>query len=91
MTPLMVELVDDSQPTIGGDDFHWATALVDTKGTLTLSPTAKQLGMPIHVRDGQLAVYSRAGSKTSHGHGPCEYLPVMMSGDAIMVQSSLVH
>lgn len=91
MTPLMIELVDDSQPTIGGDDFHWATALVDTNGTLTLSPTAKQLGMPIHVRDGQLAVYSRAGSKTSHGHGPCEYLPVKMSGDAIMVQSSLVH
>ena len=46
MTPLMVELVDDSQPTIGGDDFHWATALVDTNGTLTLSPTAKQLGCP---------------------------------------------
>lgn len=91
MTPLMVELVDDSQPTIGGEDFHWGTALVDTKGTLTLSPTAKKLGMPIHVRDGQLAVYSRTGSKTSYGHAPCEYLPVMMSGDAIMVQSSLVH
>lgn len=91
MTPLMVELVDDSQPTIGGEDFHWATALVDTKGTLTLSPTAKQLGMPIHVREGQLAVYSRTGSKISNGHAPCEYLPVMMSGDAIMVQSSFVH
>ena len=51
----------------------------------------KQLGMPIHVREGQLAVYSRTGSKISNGHAPCEYLPVMMSGDAIMVQSSFVH
>ncbi len=41
MMPIMVEVVDESQPVIGGEDFHWATALVDAKGTLKLSPAAK--------------------------------------------------
>lgn len=91
MMPIMVEVVDESQPVIGGEDFHWATALVDAKGTLKLSPAAKKQGMPFNIMDGQLAVYSPNGTKKSCGHEPCEYLPVMMSGDAIMVTSSLVH
>ncbi len=91
MMPIMVEVVDESQPVIGGEDFHWATALVDAKGALKLSPAAKKQGMPFNIMDGQLAVYSPNGTKKSCGHEPCEYLPVMMSGDAIMVTSSLVH
>lgn len=46
MMPIMVEVVDESQPVIGGEDFHWATALVDAKGTLKLSPAAKNRGCP---------------------------------------------
>lgn len=91
MMPIMVEVVDESQPVIGGEDFHWATALVDAKGTLKLSPTAERQGMPFNIMDGQLAVYSPNGTKKSCGHEPCEYLPVMMTGDAIVVTSSLVH
>ena len=91
MMPIMVEVVDESQPVIGGEDFYWATALVDAKGTLKLSPAAKKQGMPFNIMDGQLAVYSPNGTQKSCGHKPCEYLPVMMSGDAIMVTSSLVH
>ncbi|WP_114822852.1 hypothetical protein [Vibrio cholerae] len=52
---------------------------------------AERQGMPFNIMDGQLAVYSPNGTKKSCGHEPCEYLPVMMTGDAIVVTSSLVH
>lgn len=91
MMPIMVEVVDDAQPCIGGEDFHWATALVDPKGTIKLSPAAKKRGMPFNIMDGQLAVYTPNGTKKSCGHKPCEFLPVLMQEDSIMVTSTLVH
>ncbi len=90
MMPIMVEVVDESQPVIGGEDFHWATALVDAKGTLKLSPAAKNRGCPSTLwMVNWLSIHLT--ELKSCGHEPCEYLPVMMSGDAIMVTSSLVH
>ncbi len=61
--PIMVEVVDESQPVIGGEDFHWATALVDAKGTL-VAPAAKT-GDALQHYGYQLAVYSPNGTKKS--------------------------
>lgn len=48
-TPVLVEVVDTEQPYIGGEDFHWAPALIERSGMLKLAPAGEALGMPIHV------------------------------------------
>ncbi len=62
MMPIMVEVVDESQPVIGGEDFHWATALVDARA-LSSCHRQRKTGMPFNIMDGQLAVYSPNGTK----------------------------
>lgn len=89
--PIKVEAIDDSQPCIGGEDFYWLTALVNTEGVIKLSPIAKESGMPLNIEDGLLAVYSPNGTKKSCGHEPCEFFPITVSGDSLMFTASIVH
>ncbi|MCV3264931.1 hypothetical protein OGZ01_30515 (plasmid) [Vibrio harveyi] len=37
-------MVDTEQPYIGGEDFHWAPALIERSGMLKLAPAGESLG-----------------------------------------------
>jgi DNA (cytosine-5)-methyltransferase 1 len=95
---VVVEVVDIEQNYIGGEDFHWATAVVDGQGFLKLTPAAETTGMPINVdfdvgdAPGRIAFYDPAGNHTSSGHDPCNFVPAELTAEGkIKVVAELVH
>lgn len=82
--PALVEVVDDDQPCIGGDDFHWAKVLIDHEGGLRFSPVAKAVGMSLSLHpsrgegDADLAFFDPNGPEVSSGHEPCYFVPAQV-------------
>ncbi|MCE0761018.1 DNA cytosine methyltransferase [Marinobacter sp. G11] len=94
LKPALVEVVDIEQPFIGGDDFHWASAVVDGEGYIELTPAAKVVNMPISfdTKDSHIAFYDPEGKEVSAASEPCYYVPAAVAGDGrIKVDAGLIH
>ncbi|MFC6674321.1 DNA cytosine methyltransferase [Marinobacterium aestuariivivens] len=99
LKPVMVEVLDVEQPVIGGEDFHWATALVDGEGIIKLSPAAEAVGMPINFdlvdmgrKSSHIAFYDPEGKQTSSDYEPCYYVPAELTVEGkIKVPAELIH
>ncbi len=96
---VQVEVVDEDQPCIGGDDFHWAPALVDSNGRVKLTPLAQRQGMPISLAGGkngsdivELAIHNSNGTSVSSFHQPCDYVPARFNQQGeLQVQGNLLQ
>lgn len=87
-TPVLVEVVDTEQPYIGGEDFHWAPALIERSGMLKLAPAGEALGMPINVMNNSVYFAVADGPDTSCGNQPAKSIPIQMAGDEIRVMAA---
>lgn len=81
-----VEVVDDADGWIDGENFHWATALVNQAGMLRLTPVAEQQGLPINLGDEAINVLCPEGTEISCGHEPCKRVPYEVVGEQLRVE-----
>lgn len=95
---VVVEVLDTEQDFIGGDDFHWATALVDGEGYIKLTPASEEVGMPINFNlfadeeSTHIAFFDPEGKEISSGHEPCKYVPAALTaGGKLRVAAEMIN
>jgi DNA (cytosine-5)-methyltransferase 1 len=95
---VVVEVLDAEQDFIGGDDFHWATALVDGEGYIKLTPASEEVGMPINFNlfadeeSTHIAFFDPEGKEISSGHEPCKYVPAALTaGGKLRVAAEMIN
>lgn len=95
---VVVEVLDTEQDFIGGDDFHWATALVDGEGYIKLTPASEIVGMPINFNlfeneeSSNIAFFDPEGKEISSAHEPCRYVPAELTADGkLRVSAEMIN
>lgn len=89
-TTAKVEMVDDNQPSIGGEDFQWAPAVIDDQGRLKLTPAAERSGLSLNMLEPEgseqfrIVIRDPAGTTVSSNRDACNLVPVSVIEKGVM-------